>query len=184
MACSPFPNICEHGSISVLNTPLSTKCCFCNGLKNLFYVSRQKSELSQCDRMAELKVAKFPQKLTKMLPQQFLFLKWCFSKSPNSFPNIWETFFKKIVAKNFQKNPNLVTLNRALWVACDQEVYFGPILESSFLDLNVNRHFRCNDDIQIWKQFIFMNNISSEYLKILCWEPKQPKTGLPTRALI
>ena len=37
-------------------------------------------------------------------------LKLKLSKSPNSFPNIWDTIAIKFVAKNFQKSPNLVAL--------------------------------------------------------------------------
>ena len=35
---------------------------------------------------------------------------WWFSKLSKKSPNIWATFARKFVAKNFQKLPNLVTL--------------------------------------------------------------------------
>ena len=45
-----------------------------------------------------------------MLPQQFLLEKWWLSKELQKSTNIWATFERKYVTKNFQKSPNLVTL--------------------------------------------------------------------------
>ena len=49
-------------------------------------------------------------KVAKNVDSIVLLEKWCFSRCPNSFPNIWTTFAIKVVAEKFQKSPNLVTL--------------------------------------------------------------------------
>ena len=46
--------------------------------------------------------------LPEKWPKQFLLKKLHFSKEPKMYPNIWATFVKKLVNKNFQKLHNLV----------------------------------------------------------------------------
>ena len=53
-------------------------------------------------------------KLPKKWPQQFLLEKRLFSKQPKTSTYIWTNSVKKYVTKNFQKPPNVVTLDRSI----------------------------------------------------------------------
>ena len=60
---------------------------------------------------AEIKSRQFFSKsCPKISHSWFYFKKICFSKEPKKSQYIWATFGRKIVVKNFQKWPNLVTL--------------------------------------------------------------------------
>ena len=45
-----------------------------------------------------------------MWPWQYTLENGCIQKGQNVITYIWATFVRKIVIKNFQKSPNLVTL--------------------------------------------------------------------------
>ena len=53
------------------------------------------------------------QKVAQILDTIVFTLKVMLFKMPKQFPNIWATFIKKMVVKNFQKSLNLVTLAAA-----------------------------------------------------------------------
>ena len=70
--------------------------------------------LKQCDQLLQYKVCKFYKSAPKSMQELFysnimFFLK----KEPKMLPHIWDTFVSKFVGKNFQKQPNLVTLFRS-----------------------------------------------------------------------
>ena len=70
----------------------------------------------QCDQMLGFKVAQYPPKVTKKKQHQFLLIKWCFQNSQIA-PNMWVTFSRKLVIKNFKKSPNLATLHLSIYSA-------------------------------------------------------------------
>ena len=65
--------------------------------------------------MLEYKIAKLFQTLPKKKPQQFF-------KYPKKLLNLWATFVRKLVAKNFQKMHKLVTLT----VSAKSDLCFPP----------------------------------------------------------
>ena len=60
--------------------------------------------------MLESKVAKYPPGVAQKIAKAVYIYKVTLSNYPKKSPNIWVTFERIFVAKNFKKLPNLVTL--------------------------------------------------------------------------
>ena len=85
----------------------------------------------------------FLQKLSKKCPLQFNIKSAIFHNSLKMLLNIWATFARNFVPKNFQKSPNLVTLQSSSKSFAQNFFFFSKVDSIFFHSISLRRMICC-----------------------------------------